>query len=150
MIALRIPPKFKPDLETKAIKRVVQAVLDQESASAAASLTIVITGDDKIRALNRQFRCVDAPTDVLAFGQDEPPGSFVDGSDEPPYLGDVVISWPRAQEQALEHGHSAIAELNLLLVHGVLHLLGYDHATPEQEAQMWTRQSQILKSLPGG
>jgi len=71
----------------------------------------------------------------------------VDGSDEPPYLGDVIVSLPRAREQAAEHGHSTMQELRLLVVHGVLHLLGYDHATPAEEAAMWARQDAILQRV---
>jgi probable rRNA maturation factor len=128
-----------------------------EAAKLEASLSVVITDDTEIQALNRQFRGTDAPTDVLSFGQ-EPPESdhkqagvpFVASPEEPSYLGDVILSYPRAVEQAVEHGISTEQELRLLIVHGVLHLLGYDHATPEQEAEMWARQDACLKPYQAG
>jgi probable rRNA maturation factor len=111
-----------------------------------AALTLVVTGDEKIRGLNRQFRQVDRPTDVLAFpaAVDAP---FVEAPGQPPYLGDAIISYPRAADQAAEAGHSVEAELALLAVHGTLHLLGYDHATPEEKAVMWAAKEAVLAEL---
>ena len=128
-----------------------------EAVRLDASLSIVITDDAEIQALNHQFRGIDAPTDVLSFGEEPPETdhkqtgfSFVAAPEEPPYLGDVILSYPRAAEQAVEHGQSTEQELRLLIVHGVLHLLGYDHATPDQEAEMWARQAACLKPHRAG
>lgn len=109
-------------------------------------LTIVITDDDALQELNRRFLGIDAPTDVLAFPNDTR-GPFVEVPGYPYYLGDVVISLPRAEAQALEAGHTTDAELQLLVVHGVLHLLGYDDAEEEPRAKMWEAQAAILGAL---
>ena len=144
MIEVLIRPGFEADVEAGTVERIVHTVLGAEAVSLNASLSVVITGDDEIRALNSQFRGVDAPTDVLSFANNVPDPSFVDAPDEPPYLGDVIVSFPRAQAQAVEGGYAVAQEMRLLIVHGVLHLLGYDHATPDTEAQMWGRQDAIL------
>ena len=109
-------------------------------------LAVVITDDESIQALNRDFRGLDEPTDVLAFGE-EKPGPFVLAPGEPAYLGDVVISLERAEAQARERGVPVRSELQLLLLHGILHLLGYVHHTDEASRQMWERQAAILGML---
>lgn len=113
--------------------------------SPPAEVAVVVTDDDSLQELNRRYRGIDAPTDVLAFPT-ESRGPFV-GIGEPAYLGDVVISYPRALEQAAEAGHSVEAELQLLAVHGILHLLGYDDEEREARARMWAAQSAILEDL---
>lgn len=142
-----VRPTLGTEVDADELGRMVQLALEIEQAPTGVSLTAVITDDDEIQTLNRQFRGVDAATDVLAFAEQETDQAFVDGSDEPPYLGDVIVSLPRAREQAAEHGHSTMQELRLLVVHGVLHLLGYDHATPAEEAAMWARQDAILQRV---
>jgi probable rRNA maturation factor len=106
---------------------------------------LVVTDDETVRTLNRTYLDVDAPTDVLSFGGESP--DFVAAPDAERYLGDVIISYPRAQAQAAAAGHPLEAELALLVVHGVLHLLGYDHIRPEDKAVMWKRQADILAQL---
>jgi probable rRNA maturation factor len=108
-------------------------------------LTLVVTDNEKVRALNRAHLDIDAPTDVLSFGGEAP--DFVGPPTEEKYLGDVVIAHPKAQAQAAAAGHSIEAELALLVVHGVLHLLGYDHVRPEDKAAMWARQGEVLSQL---
>ena len=100
------------------------------------SLTIVVTGDAALRRLNRDFAGVDAPTDVLSFEYGDP------GE----YLGDVIISAPRARAQAKRGGHPFIDEMRLLAIHGVLHLLGYDHDTPGRKKRMWAVQAKALRT----
>ena len=96
---------------------------------AGAELALRITGDRELRRLNRDFLGVDATTDVLSFGA---------GAGGPePYLGDLALSWPAVRRQAAEFGHPEAVEAALLLDHGLLHLLGWDHATPAQEREMW-------------
>ena len=121
----------------------------------SAGLTIVITDDEAVQTLNRDYRGVDAPTDVLSFAAQEGAETEPVLADLPPelvaemgnYLGDVLIAYPYAAHQAAHYQNSIQAELRLLAVHGVLHLLGYDHATPEEEAAMWARQSEILAAF---
>jgi probable rRNA maturation factor len=113
-----------------------------ESALVDADMTIVLTDDAQLHELNREFLGVDAPTDVLSF-----PASESDPETGTPYLGDILISIPRATEQALAAGHSMEAEVQLLVVHGTLHLLGHDHAEAEEKARMWSEQAEVLSRL---
>jgi probable rRNA maturation factor len=92
--------------------------------------------------LNRQYLGVDAPTDVLSF-----PVGEVDPESEALYLGDILISYPQALAQAEAAGHPVQAELQLLVVHGTLHLLGYDHAEEDEKTLMWKAQDEILARL---
>ena len=107
-----------------------------------ADLTLVLTDDSKLRRLNRDFLDHDYPTDVLAF-----PASEEDPETGHPYLGDVVISLPRAMVQAAEHGHAVESEVQLLAVHGILHLMGHDHAEKDEKERMWKTQAKALKTL---
>lgn len=100
------------------------------------TVSLILTDDAEIWSLNRQFRGVDRPTDVLSFP-----------ADEEEYLGDIFISVDRLLAQAEEYGHSAEREFAFLLVHGLLHLMGYDHHDPEQEQEMFTKQEEILNAL---
>jgi len=117
-------------------------------AVSLTELTVLITDDERLRELNRRYRGVDSPTDVLAFGGRAE--GFVEAPGAAIYLGDVVISYPHVLAQAEEQGHSPERELALLVIHGVLHLLGYDHTTPEEEAIMWARQEAILREVGHG
>ena len=123
------------------LERAARAALDL-SGVLDGDLTLVLTGDAHIQALNRDFLDHDAPTDVLAF-----PSTEADPETNRRYLGDVIISLQRATEQAGERGHPVESEVQLLVVHGVLHLLGHDHAGAEEKAHMWASQSEILERL---
>jgi probable rRNA maturation factor len=116
---IQIEEPFIPDVSSDWLRSVVQAIWEAESGAPVA-LTLVVTDDKTVRALNRAYLGIDAPTDVLSFGGESP--DFVGPPDAEQYLGDVVISYPRAQAQALAAGHSVEAELALLVVHGVLHI----------------------------
>jgi probable rRNA maturation factor len=114
-------------------------------------LTVVVTDDESVRTLNQQYRNIDAPTDVLSFSAQEgddladlPPELLEEMGD---YLGDLIIAYPYTAAQAGRYGHSIAAELRLLVVHGTLHLLGYDHDTPENQQVMWNAQRQVLTQL---
>jgi probable rRNA maturation factor len=109
-------------------------------------LAVVVADDDTLHELNLRHRGVDGPTDVLAF-PDDTRGPFVDAPGMPRYLGDVIISFPRARSQAGDAGHTFEAELQLLVVHGVLHLLGYDDAEAAARARMWAVQADVLRLL---
>lgn len=130
-----------PDFPASLLEKAAAETL-KHAAAPDADLTIVLTDDREIRTLNRDFLGIDAPTDVLSFPADE-----IDPETGRRYLGDVVISVQRAQQQATEGGHSLEEEVQLLVVHGVLHLLGYDHAEPEEKEQMWKLQGDILDAL---
>ena len=132
-------------LSQERLQAVVEAALRQEDRT--GELALVITDDQGIQELNRDFLGHDAPTDVLSFGTREDSGPFVTAPEAGGYLGDVIVSLPRATAQAAEMGHPLQQELDLLIVHGVLHLLGYDHASEEDKAHMWSRQDAILEEV---
>lgn len=137
-----------PDtIDLKFLRVAALATLKHQQIEAPVELTIVITDDDSLQALNRRFRGVNQPTDVLAF-INETRGPFAGGmTGQPRYLGDVVISLPTAERQSQDAGCSLSEELQLLIVHGTLHLLGYDHGTSVEKARMWEVQSQLLDLL---
>jgi probable rRNA maturation factor len=124
------------------LERAANAALVHESKSLDSELSIVLTDDARLQQLNRDYLGIDAPTDVLSF-----PASETDPETGARYLGDILISMPRAQAQAETAGHPLEAEVQLLVVHGVLHLLGHDHAEPEEKARMWAAQAEILETL---
>ena len=136
-IGARYADKVKPAL----LRKTAQATLDQQRVKNHVELTIVITGNAQLRALNRTFREVDEPTDVLSFATADhlQPDSL--------YLGDVVISYSKAKEQAKAGGHPVEDEVQLLVVHGVLHLLGHDHYTEAEKNVMWKAQAATLKKI---
>jgi len=144
-IEVQIAAPFEGTLSADRLRRTVEAVLRQEDRKGQVS--VMITGDEEIRALNRDYLGRDAPTDVLAFAAQETTGPFVTAPEAATYLGDVIVSYPRAVAQAQERGHPVQQEIDLLVVHGVLHLLGYDHAHDEEKAIMWAKQEEILQSL---
>jgi probable rRNA maturation factor len=146
-VQVLIRPRLGRAVDAAVVQSAVAAVLGSEAVAPEASLSVVLTDDTEIQALNRQYRGVDAPTDVLAFGNDATEKAFPTAPDEPPYLGDIVVSLPQARFQAEEQGHTLQRELRLLVVHGVLHLLGYDHDSPETESAMWRKQDEILRVL---
>jgi probable rRNA maturation factor len=129
-------------LESALLQRAARFTLDHESAAADADMTIVLTDDTQLRELNLEFLGVDAPTDVLSF-----PASESDPETGAPYLGDILISIPRAAQQAQAAGHPVEAEVQLLVVHGTLHLLGHDHAEAEEKARMWQAQDEVMSRL---
>ena len=112
-------------------------------------MSVLLTGDDMIRDLNRRYRGADAATDVLAFPQEEGEGASAESLPQAGemLLGDVVISVEAAARQAAEQGHSLDRELGLLLVHGILHLLGWDDSTPRQRRRMMERGREVVDSL---
>jgi probable rRNA maturation factor len=124
------------------LERAANAALEHESQPIDSDLSIILTNDARLHELNLNYLGVDAPTDVLSF-----PASETDPDSGARYIGDILISIPRAQAQAEAAGHPLEAEVQLLVVHGILHLLGYDHAEPEEKASMWKAQSEILASL---
>jgi probable rRNA maturation factor len=138
MIHIEAEFPFSEDL----LERAARAVLEQESQSVDSELSIILTNDTRLRELNLNYLGIDAPTDVLSF-----PAYETDPETGARYIGDILISVPRAQAQADAAGHPLESEVQLLVVHGVLHLLGYDHAQPEEKALMWKAQAKILERL---
>ena len=124
------------------LESAAQAALEYESQSLDSELSIILTDDARLHELNLNYLEVDAPTDVLSF-----PASETDPETGARYIGDILISVPRAQAQADAAGHPLEAEVQLLVVHGVLHLLGHDHARAAEKARMWKAQAEILERL---
>lgn len=137
VVHTRLDPRYADKLSPAKLKKAVRATLAQQGVSAPVEVTVVITGAAQLRKLNRQYRQIDAPTDVLSFNVE-------DGGR---YLGDVIISYPTARAQAKAGGHPVEAEVQLLVVHGVLHLLGHDHYSAADKARMWRAQAATLRSL---
>lgn len=145
-VEVQIDERFQTQIQPEPLRRAALATLIHQHVEEPSELAVVVTDDSALRELNLRHRGVDAPTDVLAF-PDETRGPFVAAPGLPRYLGDVIISVHRAEAQATEAGHGVQAELQLLVVHGVLHLLGYDDVAEEQRARMWAAQAQILRVL---
>jgi probable rRNA maturation factor len=148
-IEVCISPALAGRVEPALLRGAARAALDAAGFAGPGEMAVVLTDDAEIQALNRRYRGVDEPTDVLAFAESEPTDPFVTSPEGEDYLGEVFVSLPRAEEQAQEEGHSVEEELALLVVHGTLHLLGYDHEVDEERAEMWALQSQALKRWAG-
>ena len=134
------------------LKSVTERVLLAQDVGSDAELGLVITGQERVQELNRSYRGEDKPTDVLAFymtpdAEGTELSDFVIPPDGVRHLGEVVISCPQAVIQAQARRHSVKKEMAILIIHGVLHLLGYDHDRPEPERQMKAREAEILGSL---
>ena len=141
-------------LKVNWLQSVAEQVLAAQGASSDVELGLVIASQERVQQLNRSFLGKDEPTDVLAFsmlpaeetpGADSPP--FVTPPDGVLHLGEVIISYPQAVTQAKAHNHSIKREITILIIHGVLHLLGYEHDRPELEQQMAAREKEILSYI---
>jgi probable rRNA maturation factor len=152
-IEVFIEGEFRGAVDGGWVKKIVRQVLKAEGVVPLYEVSLVFTDSEKVRQLNRDYRGVDEPTDVLAFymlPQKGADSSFALPPDGVTRLGEVIISYPQAVAQAKEQGHSTERELALLVIHGVLHLLGYDHEEPEEESKMRERERELLeKCLPG-
>ncbi|MFC2064889.1 rRNA maturation RNase YbeY [Chloroflexota bacterium] len=142
MIHVEFNPSLDSSFDAHIIQKAGQITLDHCQPDQDSDLTILLTNDEQVRELNRKYLSNDEVTDVLSFSSLE-----VDPDSKRMYLGDVIISQNRAMDQAQQAGHDVEVELHLLVVHGVLHLLGFDHAEQEQKAKMWAAQEFIMKKL---
>jgi probable rRNA maturation factor len=173
-INVLIEEGIEVQLESDWLQSIVEKTLTAENLPPNAEISLVITGQERIRELNRQFRGLDRPTDVLSFAMseqtEEKPEAFIKPPDSqlhsgtdvitsplfeafigPPdgmlHLGEVIISYPQAVIQAEERGHSIKKEMVILIVHGVLHILGYDHEKPDREPAMTAREKEVLSTF---
>jgi probable rRNA maturation factor len=142
MIHIKTNPNLSERIPHARLKNAALKSLEHQSVPKTSKMTIVLTDDSQLRELNRDYLGIDTPTDVLSFPADE-----IDPETRNRYLGDIIISVPRAAQQAEAAGHTLEAEAQLLVVHGVLHLLGHDHAGAEEKLLMWQAQGEILESL---
>ncbi len=150
LITVQMEPDYEGSLDADTLHKLAMHVLKSEGAQGPLEVGVVVTTDEEVLTLNRQYLGHDYHTDVLSFGMsdggdvEEGGMGFVTPSERAPYLGDVVISYDRAAEQAPEYHHSTEAEVATLLVHGLLHLLGYDDTDDEKRAQMHARQNELI------
>jgi probable rRNA maturation factor len=142
MITLQVKRNVRLSVDKALLSRAAQVTLQLTQTTPGSDLGLVIGNDKLIQRLNAKYRQVDEATDVLSF-----PAGEVDPDTKDIYLGDVVISLPRAEEQASAGGHPVAEELQLLVVHGTLHLLGYDHEEAIDREKMQAQQDQILLEL---
>jgi probable rRNA maturation factor len=132
-------------VDTEAIHRAAWHALHVGGVEEAIAIGVTVTTQEHVHGLNLQFAGKDEPTDVLSFAAEDEDYHVEPG--DPPYFGDVIIAYPIAEKQANEAGHSITNELQMLTIHGSLHLIGYDHHTPEDKAMMWALQSAAMDAL---
>jgi probable rRNA maturation factor len=145
-IVVEVDEPYAAETDARELARAIAATLLAEDRP-EGEVTLLVTDDETIAAYNQQYRGVEGATDVLSFAAQEPTPGFVTAPEMASYLGDIVIALPFTRRQAAALDRPLIDELRLLAVHGTLHLLGYDHAEPEEEAAMWARQDAILAEL---
>ena len=154
-VEIHVDEPYAGAIDHALLRRVAQTVLSGEGLRGAIEVGVRITGDAELHQLNRDFRGVDAPTDVLSFAEEEgeedldpfilPPE---EEEEEPArYLGDLAISYERIVAQAAEYGHSRRRELCYLMAHGLLHLLGYDHEEQAEAAEMREHEERYMAEL---
>ncbi len=152
-IEVFVEEEFREVVDGGWVKKIVRQVLKTEGVAPPYEVSLVFTDSETVKQLNRDYRGVDEPTDVLAFymlPQKGADSSFALPPDGVTRLGEVIISYPQAVAQSREQGHSPERELALLVIHGILHLLGYDHEEPEEESKMRERERELLeRCLPG-
>lgn len=124
-----------------------RAALEEEEIEDDAEVSVTLVDNVRIRELNNEFREIDRETDVLSFPLGDDEGFEVDPDTDAILLGDIVISLEKAQSQAEEYGHGLRREVAFLVTHSLFHLLGYDHMTPEEEAEMFAKQEKVLEKL---
>lgn len=159
-ISVHLLPEFRRCLSRRWLRSVVEYTLELEGLQDPVEVGVVIADDETVQQLNNDYRGLDETTDVLAFAfqtfsglsniaasSGRPTGGFI----EPPRqfldLGEVVVSYPQAKRQAAARGGRVKEEAALLVAHGVLHLLGYDHAEPVEERVMWEKQDAVVAGL---
>lgn len=142
MVTIQVKRSVRLPVEKSILLRAAQMTLDFTNTTKNSDVSIVVGNDALLQRLNLKYRNVDSTTDVLSF-----PSGEIDPDTQAYYLGDIVISLARAQEQSSSEGHALVDELQLLVVHGTLHLLGYDHMETADKVKMQAAQDVILQKL---
>jgi probable rRNA maturation factor len=151
-VDIQIDDRFAADVDATLIERAITTALAAERVAGPVEVSVLVTDNATLRQLNRDYRGIDAPTDVLSFADDQAHADALPAFARPPnsprYLGDLALSYERVVAQAAEYGHSRERELAFLTVHGVLHLLGYDHELGEAAAQaMRYREEAVMEQI---
>lgn len=150
-LSIQIEDPFVSLVDKDWLGKFVETTLIADGVGELVDIGLVIASDETVQNLNRSYRGVDASTDVLAFALSQPSSDEVEHFAMPPdkilHLGEVIVSYHQAERQAEEQHHPIERELALLVVHGVLHLLGYDHEKPEAEQSMRAMEAEILNSI---
>jgi len=153
-LVIRVDREFQGRIDKRWLRRLVQGALAAHGAGPDVELSLLVTDDATVRELNSRYREQDRATDVLSFALEadsgrDAAGGFVMPPGERVHLGEVIVSYPRAAAQAAERGRPVEDELALLVVHGVLHLLGYDHDRPAREREMRSLERRVLSQAGG-
>ncbi|MBI4286476.1 MAG: rRNA maturation RNase YbeY [Chloroflexi bacterium] len=150
-INILIEENLEEGIDEAWLQGVAETALTAQQVEANAELSLVITDQETVRQLNRNYLGEDEPTDVLSFGmletsagEGQPASPFLTPPDGKVHLGEVIIAYTQAVAQAKAHGHSVQRELAILIIHGVLHLLGYDHDVLERQHVMTAREKEVL------
>ena len=142
---IQIDEPFTANIKPAGIEEALSLTFQLFSTNPGSTVSVVVTDSETVQQLNRNYRGIDAPTDVLSF--DNVPDPDFPGAEAWPHLGDIIIAYPVAEHQAAAGGHTVLEEILLLTVHGTLHLLGFDHNTPANKAEMWAAQNQVMTQL---
>ena len=140
----------KQKLNQKYLNKIAEKTLEIAKFKKPTEISLVVTGEKRIRLLNKKFRGIDRVTDVLPFGNKEAENGsvkFISPPDRIIYLGEIFICYPQARKQAIQKKHSIKKELSVLLIHGILHLLGYDHKKDYKNSEMKILEEKVLESL---
>lgn len=140
----------KQKLNQKYLNKIAEKTLEIAKFKKPTEISLVVTGEKRIRSLNKKFRGIDRVTDVLSFGNKEAengPAKFISPPDRIIYLGEIFICYPQARKQAIQKKHSIKKELSVLLIHGALHLLGYDHKKDYKDSEMKILEEKVLEGL---
>ena len=147
-IGIHVEDEFRASVDGSWVKKIIRQVFRDEGIPSPYEVSLVVTDSETVQRLNRDYRGIDEPTDVLAFYMLPQKGadfSFALPPDGVTRLGEVLVSYPQALAQAKQQGHSLERELALLVIHGILHLLGYDHEKPAEESKMRERERELLE-----
>lgn len=142
MITIQINKKFQGQISSSRLEELSKQIFSFLEIDPESDLSILIDTDAVLKKLNNLYRGINNPTDVLSFESDE-----INPETGNISIGDIAISFPTAERQALEANHPVENEIVLLLVHAILHLTGYDHTTKEEKQEMWAEQQAVLDHL---
>jgi len=150
-LSITIEKPFINLIDDDWLEQVVGTTLDTALMTAPVAIELVIAGDDTVHKLNHQYRGIDSTTDVLAFALSESDiiqdSQFIMPPDSTTHLGEVIVCYQQAERQAIEHNIPLKYEFSLLIVHGVLHLLGYDHMESDEEQTMRELETKIMRAI---